>query len=886
EKLEELTRQFEEDWANQQKKVQEYALRNNLEISFEDENGVLYHMADVIDGQPIYLSTDNLGAAITTRAAELWEGGSTGLELSGDGYDKLAVWDGGKVRVSHQEFTNTGASRVTQMDNTSGLSAHATHVAGTLVAGGVVNNAKGMAYQGTLKAYDWYSDLSEMTFAANTGLEISNHSYGYGTGWELNSSNQWVWYGLSSVSPDEDYRFGFYESTSRNVDIITFNAPNYLLVTSAGNERGEGPSYAGTGGEPEKDGGVDGFDCIGGHFAIAKNTLAVGAVKEVQEYTGPESVYMTSFSSWGPADDGRIKPDVVAKGQGVYSSVSTSNTSYSTYQGTSMASPNTAGSLALLQQYYKELNAGDPMRAATLKGLTIHTADEAGPDPGPDYMFGWGLINMERASAIISDDQGQNVLDELVLNNGETYTREVTVPEGTPELRITISWTDPAATPLVAQLDPLTPMLVNDLDLHITDVNDNTYYPFKLDPQNPSAAATSDSRNNVDNVELVSIMQPTPGTYTIHIGHEDNLLNGEQAYSLIISGIDDFFVAPECVSGLSAPQNGDQDVRINQHIAWIPANFASSYDVYFGTDGGGSSSPTNIYNGQNISSPGFSYLMDLNTTYYLQIVPRNSYGTATGCAEIWSFSTMEGITEFPYFEGIEDAVIPGIPQYWSSYDLSDLKWISTTVTAANGIKSMGCYTTTGLIETDMDNWFVSPPLILEEEMIYPFSFNYRNFINNHAETLKVVWGNSPLPDDLNNILFEAVDFTTSGWTEFDTLLQGLDGVVFFGWHVSSEDGYGVFLDDIFINSTAVGIDEANESDPRIYTTGNTIKISSGVRWAGAEVSVVNLMGQVIYKGRLNQTNEITLDTGQDAGMFIISMIKGSEVFTRKLILTQ
>ena len=885
-KLEELTRQFEAEWADQQNRVQEYARQNKLLISFESEDGVLYQLVDIVDGQPLYLTTDNYGAAITTRAAELWEGGSTGLELSGEGYDKLGEWDGGKVRVTHQEFTNTGASRVTQKDNTSGINAHATHVAGTLVAAGVVNDAKGMAYNGTLKSYDWNSDLGEMTFAANTGLEISNHSYGYGTGWELNSSNQWVWVGSSNISPVEDYRFGFYESVSRNVDIIAFNAPNYLVVTSAGNERGEGPGNAGTGGQPEKDGGADGFDCIGGHYAIAKNTLAVGAVMEVLEYTGPESVDMTSFSSWGPADDGRIKPDVVAKGQGVYSPVSTSNTSYGTLSGTSMASPNTAGSLALLQQYYQELNGGDPMRAATLKGLTIHTADEAGPDPGPDYMFGWGLVNVKRASEIITADQGQNVLDELVLDNGDTYTREVTVPEGTQELRVTISWTDPAATPLAAQLDPLTPMLVNDLDLHITDESNNTYYPFKLDPLNPSAPATNNSRNNVDNIELVSVIQPVPGTYTIHVGHEDNLTNGEQAYSLIISGIDDFFVAPECVSGLSTPEPGDQDVRINQYISWAPATFASSYDVYFGTDGGGSSAPTSIYNGDNFSSPGITYLMDLNTTYYLQVVPRNSYGTATGCSEIWSFTTMDAINEFPYVEDMESAVVPGIPGQWSSYDLSSISWISTAATSVSGVKSIGCYNTGGLIETDMDNWFVSPPFALEGENVYPFSFNYRNFINNHTETLKLYWGESPLPEDLNNLLWEAVDFNTSGWAAFDTVLQGIDGVVFFGWHASSEGGYGVFLDDIMIDGSAVGIDEANNSEPRIYTTGNTIKIDAGAGWSGAELTVVNLIGQVVYRGKLGQGNEITLNTGQDAGMFIISMVKGSELFTRKIILTE
>ncbi len=124
---------------------------------------------------------------------------------------------------------------------------------------------------------------------------------------------------------------------------------------------------------------------------LLKNILTVGAVNPIAAgYSSAADVLMSSFSSWGPTDDGRIKPDVVADGVGLTSSIASSNNAYATYSGTSMATPNVTGSLLLLQEYYVQLHPGIFMRSATLKGLTIHTADEAGPNPGPDYQFGWG----------------------------------------------------------------------------------------------------------------------------------------------------------------------------------------------------------------------------------------------------------------------------------------------------------------------------------------------------------------------------------------------------------------------------------------------------------------------------------------------------------------
>jgi hypothetical protein len=125
-------------------------------------------------GFPIYYTTDNLVAAQSIATDQVWPGGPSGLDLSGSNEPRsLALWDGGAVRTSHQEF----GSRVEVRDGTGEISYHTAHVAGTMVAAGVDPNAKGMSYSAFLDSYDWDDDTSEMAAAAADGLRVSNHSY-------------------------------------------------------------------------------------------------------------------------------------------------------------------------------------------------------------------------------------------------------------------------------------------------------------------------------------------------------------------------------------------------------------------------------------------------------------------------------------------------------------------------------------------------------------------------------------------------------------------------------------------------------------------------------------------------------------------------------------
>ena len=878
EKLKEMSERLTLEWQEKEQRVLDYTTTYDVPVTFESE-GVFHQMMDVVDGKPVYYRTDNKGAAATTRVDQLWEGGNSGLELTGQGYYQLGEWDAGSVRVSHQEFTDQGNSRVIMQDGASATHYHATHVAGTMVAAGVNINAKGMGYGGSLKAWQWSNDEAEMANAASNGLQISNHSYGTARGWNYNNGN-WTWYGSASIDPDEDYKFGFYDSGSRQWDDIAHNAPYYLIVKSAGNDRGEGPSGAGNG-QPEVDGGTDGYDCISPK-GIAKNIMTVGAVTEVSNYTGPESVNMSDFSCWGPADDGRVKPDIVGKGVDVYSTMDGSNDAYGSLQGTSMSAPNVAGSMAMLQLHYNNV-FGEYMLASTLKGLVLHSADEAGEHDGPDYIFGWGLMNAERAAQIISDNEGQIVIDEIVLPNGDSFTREVTVPEGN-NFKVTICWTDVPGSPTSPQLNPSNPMLVNDLDLKVEDANSNVYYPYSLNRDDPSAAATTDGKNYVDNVEMILMEGIDAGTYTITVDHDGTLAGGGQVFSMIISGIDEYTSLPQCSEDLLTPVDGGVDAFINQTVSWRPALFATNYDVYFGTDGNGTSTPTNIINGDNYIANEFSTLLETNTTYYVQVVPRNNLGASENCDQIWSFTTMDAITAYPYIIDVEDVTMPEIPVFWQDQSFNNANWTSSDLASHSGDQAMICYNSSGFVQMGYDNWFISPPFSLSVGNEYNLQFFYRPLIGGSSESMTVYWGTSPFIEDLTNVLYEDTDFS-GDWEEGNVrIIPSQNELIYIGFHLNTESGYGGFIDDIELSDWGtVGIGDTEDNNIIISSKPGFVTINSSDAWNGADVIITNLMGQKVYSSSINNTS-MQIPIGNKLGLYMVSVMKDGNIVTNKLLI--
>ncbi|MBO0342192.1 S8 family serine peptidase [Flagellimonas profundi] len=486
------------------RKIGELVKSKGLEALENKNNGTQIALKDIgTDGTPLYYTTLNDPASQTSRAHTLYDKGLLNLGLTGTNME-VGVWDSGVALPSHQEFD----TRAKIADNADEISLHATLVTGNLISAGVEPNAKGVAYGAQALTHDWSRDKIEVAEAAANGMLLSNHSYGI----------------LSDRVPD--WYFGAYIKVTQDWDRIMYNAPYYLMVTAAGNAQksydNEAPNFGKT---------ADGFDLLLG-FTTTKNGLTIaGANTEIDSNGDLKKASVAGYSSFGPVDDGRVKPDLAGDGGNILSTSSVTNSSYQVSAGTSMAAPGVTGTLLLLQQYYEEL-FGNYMKAATLKGLALHTADDVDAK-GPDYKMGWGIMNAKSAAEVLQNKEYTTLVNEESLSNGETYSITVNAIEGTP-LVASISWTDPESENINrGELNSTTAALVNDLDIRITK-DGETYFPWKLNPAKANDAATKGD-NKVDPFERVEV-ENASGAYTITISHKGVLKNELQDFSLIVTG--------------------------------------------------------------------------------------------------------------------------------------------------------------------------------------------------------------------------------------------------------------------------------------------------------------------------------------------------------------
>ncbi len=449
-----------------------------------------------------------------------------GRNYTGEGVGTLCRDDG--PVGPHIDFEGRHMGPLGQIAN--GQS-HGDGVSGIMAGAGNLNPAnRGMAAGADLYVVNYvasFLDTNTVNLINSGDVQVTNSSYSNG----CNAG---------------------YTTVTQTVDTQANTIPSLLHVFSAGNSNGLDCGYGA---------GNQWGNITGGHKQ-GKNVIATANLDE--------GGVLLSHSSRGPAHDGRIKPDISAHGQGQVST--NQNNGYQTFGGTSAAAPGIAGVSAQLYQAYMEANAGALPDAALIKAALMNTANDKG-NVGPDFKFGWGLVNAYRAALLLED--GRYLSDDV--SQGNTNTHMINVPANTTQVRFMVYWSDVQATP------GANPALVNDLDLEVTDPGNGTHQPWVLDstpnPVNLDTPATTGA-DHLNNMEQVLINNPAAGTYDIDITGF-NVPQGPQEYYVVYEIITDnlSLVYP---NGGEAFRNTGAPIRLH----WDATNTTSSFLLEYSLNNG------------------------------------------------------------------------------------------------------------------------------------------------------------------------------------------------------------------------------------------------------------------------------------------------------------
>ena len=309
-----------------------------------------------------------------------------------------------------------------------------------------------------------------------------------------------------------------YSAGSQDVDEFMWNHKDFLVFFAAGNS---GPSST-TVSTP----------------STAKSAVSVGATLR-----GTSANSMASFSSCGPTDDLRIKPEVTVPGSGIISAnadnnTTTNNCNTKSSSGTSMATPGAAGLTALIRQYYMDgwypsgaANAanGFTPSAALLRATLVNSAQNmTGTTAIPANCQGWGRVLLDNALYFASDTRKLFARDDAGFANGSTgqdITFTLTVNGSAEPLKVTLAWTDFPSTPAA------NPHINNDLDLTVSGPA-GTFRGNVFSGGVSAAGGSADRRNTLEQVLLAA---PAPGAYTVTV-RSFNVPNGPQPFALVASG--------------------------------------------------------------------------------------------------------------------------------------------------------------------------------------------------------------------------------------------------------------------------------------------------------------------------------------------------------------
>jgi len=428
---------------------------------------------------------DDIGGRSLHRANLLDMDHPLGNKYDGSGVTVLVRDDGPLGPHIDFQGRNTDIFSTNDVFNSN----HGDGVAGILAgAGNLDPTMKGMAAGAKIFTIRYQADFQDNTMDLHVDehVTITNSSYA------------------------EDCNEG-YTTNTQTVETQLYENPTLMHVFSAGNagtsncNYGAGPTWG---------------NITGGH-KMAKNAIAVANILA--------NATLVNSSSRGPAHDGRLKPDISALGNG-QNSTDHDNT-YRVFSGTSAAAPGVAGCLAQLTQAYKETHNGEQPNAALLKAALLNTANDLG-NVGPDFRFGWGHINANRAFQLLAKSNWQ----QFNADQGSQGLHAIPIPAGTRQARMMLYWSDPPADIGAARA------LINDLDLEVIAPDGSTVYlPWKLDPTpNPTILNTpaGNGRDSLNNSEQVVLNDPLPGIYTVRVrGYEVPM--GPQPYFVVWEFYDD-----------------------------------------------------------------------------------------------------------------------------------------------------------------------------------------------------------------------------------------------------------------------------------------------------------------------------------------------------------
>ena len=407
---------------------------------------------------------------------------------------------------------------------------HGTHVAGIVAGNGATGETDPSGALYGLGVAPGASIISQRIFDAAGGYEppptFERLTRDAVSGGAVIGSNSW---GDDTQGRYDSFAAEF-DALVRDADAETPGDQPYILEFSAGNA---GP----------------GRQSIGSP-AVAKNVIATGASQNnrfdsIIYVEGQEA--MADFSSRGPAEDGRIKPDVVAPGTWIASLKSSSASdqyawesisgNYQYQGGTSQAGPQVSGAAAVFVQYYRSLYGGATPSPALVKAALINSAVDmaagAGTAPVPNQDEGWGRVDLDR---LIESGRDVEFLDQtFALEVEDVYEGEWVVSSRDVPLRITLAYTDVPGFPGAI------PALVNDLDLEVVGPDGRVYrgnhfVQGESIPDTPAGDA-------VNNVEGVHLAEPLPGIYVVRVrAHnvaEDAVAATpaiDQDFALVVSG--------------------------------------------------------------------------------------------------------------------------------------------------------------------------------------------------------------------------------------------------------------------------------------------------------------------------------------------------------------